>query len=471
MTRMRFAICACLAFGATANAQKLDRSKRPTIPPRAAVAFPIVRERALDNGLRVRVVENHALPLVAVRVSIANGSLLDPDGKDGLFTLDTLSVRDGTASMTGAELAAAIDELGAPISPSRFTTISGSFDRSLAIMGEMLMHPTLPADAIERRKVAFLALLQRAEGVSATPAFRIFNTEVFGAAHPFARRATPATIGAITRDDLVAFHDRYMRPQNVTLTIVGDVTEASAMASARKVFGGWHSNGERAQVSVPAAVEPRATTIYLLDRPGSSQSTIYIGQGVPARSTNDFSALEELGALFGGPTGSRITMALRESRPLTYSVAHFPVWRRANDPSAFFGSANVDGAKTDSALVVWMDELKSLSTTRLPNESELEFARSVTVGSLATRIETISEIANRLNDVANNDLPANYYDGYIAGIGRVTTADLAAAAKRYIDPAHTTIVVVGDRNVIEAPLRALNIGPIIFVDENGRPLP
>lgn len=445
------------------GAQQLDRSKRPTLPARTPIVFPAVHERALANGLTVRVVENHALPLVAVRVAIAGGSLLDPDGKDGLFTLDTLLVRDGTSAMNGAALSLAIDELGAPLSPTRFTTVTPSFDSSLALVGDMLVHPTFPADAIDRRKAAILAGLQRAEALASTPGLRAFNAIVFGPSHPFARRTTSATLDAITRDDIVAFHARHVRPQNVTITIVGDVTERSAVASVERVFGTWQRTGERTHIVVPAPAEAKPTTIYLLDRPGSPQSTIFLGQSGPLRSTRDFYALEALGALFGGPTGSRLTLALRENRPLTYAVSHYPMWRRASDPSSIFGSSNVNAARTDSALVVWLGELRDLATTRMPDEKELAFARSVTVGSLATRIETIDEIANRLNTAALAELPASYYNDYIAGIDRVTTRDLADAARRYIDPSHTAIVIVGDRKVIETPLRAAGIAPLVIL--------
>lgn len=446
------------------GAQQLDRAKRPTLPPRAPVVFPMVHERTLSNGLTVRVVENHALPLIAVRVAIAGGSLLDPEGKDGLFTLDTLVIRDGTSAMSGDDLSLAIDELGAPLSPTRFTTVTQSFDRSLALVGDMLMHPTFPADAIARRKATILAGLERAEAIASTPGLRVFSSIVFGSSHPFARRTTAVTLDAITRDDLAAFHAQYVQPQNLTITIVGDIGENAAVASVDRVFASWQRSGQRARVVVPPPTEAKPTTIYLLDRPGSAQSTIFLGQSGPLRSTSDFYALEALGALFGGPTGSRLTLALRERRSLTYAVSHLPVWRRANDPSAFFGSSNVSATKTDSAVVVWLDELKALASTRLPDAKELEFARSVTVGSLATRIETIDEIANRLNTAAIADLPASYYNDYIAGIERVTTTDLADVAKRYIDPSRTTIVIVGDRKVIEAPLRAANIAPVVVLD-------
>lgn len=464
------AAASSLSTARVAAAQRLDRSKRPSAPPPARVTFPAVHSEKLDNGLVVRVVENHALPLVAVRVAVEGGALLDPDGKEGLFTLDTLLLRDGTTSMTGEQLAEAIDELGAPISPTRVTTVTQELERSLDIIGDMLMHPVFPEDAIGRRRAAIESAMQRAEGLSSTPALRIFNVLIFGATHPYARTPSATSLASITRDDLVRFHDRYIQPQNVTLTIVGDVTPASASTLVKRVFETWKKTGDRVTISVPAAPAPEPTTIYLYDRPGSKQSTVVMGQAGPPQTTPDFFALETVGALFGGPTGSRLTQALREGHALTYSVAHLPMWRRANDPSSIFGSSNIDPTKTDTAIKVWLGELTALVGTRPPVDSELTFARSVTARALATRIETLDEIANRLNLVALNDYPPTYYNDYIAGIDHVSLNELEPAARRHIDPAHTVIVVVGDRKLIEPGIRAANIAPVVIVDEKGSPI-
>jgi zinc protease len=466
----RVAMCVALLVPAL-SAQQVDRSKRPAAPPPPSFVFPKIETRTLPNGLVVHIVENHALPLVAVRAVIQSGSLIDPAGKAGLFTLDTLLVRDGTTKMSGDDLSSAIDELGAPITPTRFTTVSAQLEPSLTLMADMLMRPTFPADAIERRKAQLTAALQRDEGVSSVIGLRIFNSLLFGGEHPFARVPTTANLAAITRDDIVKFHDTYVRPQNVALVIVGDVTPQAALALVRRAFGDWERKGEVVTASVPTPTGPSATTIYLHDRPKSPQSTVFVGQLGPARTTPDFYALEALGALFGGAAGSRIPQALRERRALTYSVVHTPVWRRADDPIAIFGSSNVDAAKTDSALIVWLSELQDVTGKRAPTEAELTYARSLTVGSLATRIETFDEVANRIALVAQSRLPITYYDDYVRGVNAVTPASVGAAAAKHIDPKRTVIVVVGDRASLEPALKAANIGPVVVVDAGGKPVP
>jgi zinc protease len=469
---MRTGVLMALAVVAqTANAQVLDRSKRPVAPPPSPYAFPAIRSTTLPNGLVVQVVENHALPLVAVRAVIEDGPLLDPAGKEGLFALDTTMLRDGTTSMSGDRLAEAIGDLGTAIAPTRFTTVTGEFDRSLALMGDMLMHPSFPTDAVDRRKAAMVSALQRVEGLASTPALRIFNRRVFGDTHPFARVATPATVGSISRDDIAAFHDQNVRPQNVTLIIVGDVSADAVTSAVAKVFGEWKRTGERVVFNVPAVPPPQPTTIYLYDRPGSVQSTLFVGQAGPTRASADAYPLELMGALFGGGSGSRLSLSLRERRALTYGVVHTPVWRGPGDPSSILGSSNVDAAKTDSALLVWMGELKDLAGSRPPTDKEVAFARTITVGGLATRLETIDAIANRLSLAARDRLPADYFNEYVKHMSSATTADVVAAAARHINPSTTTIVVVGDRKVIEPRLRAANIAPIVIVDENGNRVP
>jgi zinc protease len=468
IVRVRATAIAVAAVLPVASLGAQTRPNPPVAKPAPTYAFPKVQTRTLPNGMVVHVVENHALPLVAVRVVIDGGALLDPPGKEGLYLLDLALLRDGTTSMNGEQLSQAIDQLGVSVSPTSFTGVADELARALPIMGDMLMHPIFPAAAVDQRKAATTAALQRAEGNAPTPANRILNAVLFGPDHPFARTASPGSIAAITRDDLVRFHDANVRPQNLTLIIVGDVTPASAMPLVTRVFGRWEQTASRSEVTLQAAAAPRPTTIYLVDRPNAPQTTVRVGQVGPMRSSPDYYALDLATAILGGPGGSRLSKSLREEHALTYSVTHVTAWRGWNEPSTIVGAAQVDPAKTDSALLVWMGELKDIAGRRPITGSELEFGRAVTVGNLATRFETFDAIASHVALMARDHLPMTSVDEYVRRINATSAADASKTITKFLTPDHVAIVVVGDRKTIEAPLRAANIGPVVIVDANGK---
>jgi zinc protease len=465
--RARLAITAAMVAVAAIRLGA-QATKPPVAKPAPVYAFPKVQTRTLPNGLVVQIVEDHALPLVAVRTVIEGGALLDPAGKEGLYALDLSLLRDGTAAMNGEQLAQAIDQMGATVTPTSFTAITDELAQALPLMGEMLMHPTFPAEAVDRRKAATTSTLQRAEGQAPTAANRILNAVLFGPDHPLGRTATPASIAAITRDDLVRFHDANVRPQNVTLVIVGDVVPATVMPLVTRVFGSWEKTGERAVVKMQTTIPAQPTWVYLYDRPGAPQTTVRMGQVGPTRSNPDYYALDLAMSVLGGPTGSRLSKTLREQHALTYNVLHVTTWRGWNEPSTIIGQAQVDAAKTDSAVLVWMGELRDIIGKRPITDQEIGFGRAVTVGNMATRFETFDAIANQVAAMARDHLPMSFIDDYVRRINVTSAAEASKIVARYLNPDHTAVVVVGDRKTIELPLRAANIGPVVIVDANGK---
>jgi zinc protease len=469
--RIAAVLAATFAAVTPLAAQRAGRPAPPAAAPAPVYVFPKVQTRTLPNGLVVQIVENHALPLVAVRAVIEGGPLLDPVGKEGLSALDLSLLPDGTSSMTADQLSQAIDQLGATVSPIRFTAIADELPQALPLMGEMLMHPTFPAAAVEQRKAATTTVLQRNDGRADTTANRLLNIVLFGAEHRYGRMTTPATIASITRDDLVRFHDANVRPQNVTLVVVGDVTPATVMPLVTRVFGAWEKTGARADVKVAETVASHPTTIYLLDRPSAPQTTVRFGRVGPSRSSPDYFGLDLGTAVLGGGTGARLSKALREQRALTYGVSHITIWRGWNEPSVILGSAQVDAAKTDSALMVWMGELKDLAGGPRPiTEQEVEFGRALTVGNLATRYETFDAIANQVALMARDHLPTTFVDEYVRRVNGTSAAAATRIVGRYLGPDQTAIVVVGDRKTIEQPLRAANLGPVVIIDASGKPI-
>ena len=203
------------------------------------------------------------------------------------------------------------------------------------------------------------------------------------------------------------------------------------------------------------------TQIYLVDKPGAAQSVIRIGHvGVP-RSSPDYYALRVLNTILGGSFTSRLNQNLRETHGYTYGASSSFLMRRMAGP--FTAAAWVVTAKTDSSLIEFLKELRRIRDTLVPGP-ELEKAKSYITLAWPGSFETTFGSAQQFLDLLSNDRPLGELSGFVAGISRVSAADVQRVARRYIDPDHFAIVVVGDRSQIESGIRALNEGPISVRD-------
>ncbi|MFL5540836.1 MAG: M16 family metallopeptidase [Longimicrobiaceae bacterium] len=474
LTRARRTLAAAALLAAAlpatgAHAQPLDRSRRPTAPPAAPFRLPAVEMRRLSNGIPVAVIQNHQLPVVAVRAVIDAGPLLEPAEKAGLAQLVNTMLAEGTTTRSADQLAEAFADLGSQVTPQGFTTITRNLDRSLELMGDLLMHPAFPEAALARSKANTAAQLRRLREQPSFLADHLFNSVLFGPAHPYARVASEQTVAGITRDDLVAYHSDWFRPQNVKLVVVGDVTPDAAVRSVERVFGAWPAGGKTARYEVPAPKPAAPTAIYLLDRPNSPQSTVLVGQVGPSRDTPDYYALETMNTVFGGLSGSRLNGNLREKHAFTYGAFAGLQWRRVPQVSTLRGQSDVVAAKTDSAIAEWLGELRGIRGEQPVTPAELDFARTNRTAGLPLRFETVTQVAQEVANLLASGVPVDFWNGYAENIGRLTGPDLSAVATKYLDPQQSVIVVVGDRRVIEPGLRALNL-PVQVVDENGSPV-
>jgi zinc protease len=464
-----FAIAlASFVFTGRGTAQELDRTKRPAAGPAKPFVFPRMETQELANGLRVVVIENHSLPLVAVRAVVAADSLDDPIGKEGLSNLTAAMLAEGTATRSAERIGSEIAMLGNGVTASRFTTIPQNLAPSLEIMADMLTHPTFPDSALARLKTALAAAKQRELQSPSTIPNRVFLARLFGPAHPIARSvlATQASIGAITRDDVAAFYSTYYRPNRTTLVVVGDVRAADVIALASRAFASWQRGRVPDLSTREHAHTP--TTIYLVDRPGAQQSYVFVGIPGPPRRSADFAALETMAPILGSTAGSRLLDNLRERHAFVYAGTPLSVaWRRDPFPSTIGGSAAVAAAKTDSALIQWIDELRGI-TRRAPTSDEMTLARGSLVDGLPAQIETNDLIANRVMSMLQTGAPLDFYNSYARQIEAVRSETVRAVAAKYLDLAHLVIVVGGDRTVVEPLLRAADIAPIVVVDDAGK---
>jgi zinc protease len=467
MTALRRWPAAAL-FGALSSVAQAQtaRPPRPEPLPERPFKFPHIETHTLANGLRLLVVEDHSLPLVAVRAVLPIDSTADPPGREGLYAVTLGAMREGTTTRTADQLADAFAELGRTVTPTGFTALAGSFGRGLELMSDMLLHPAFDSAGVERRKALQAGAATRQAQAPVTAPRQIFYAELYGADDGYARSLHPtaASIGMITPADVAEFYARHFGPVGTTIVVTGDVSDRDALAAATRLFGSWRTAPVAAEER-PAPRPARETTIYLHGA-RSSQTYLFIGGPGPARTERAAVATDVMSAV----AASRMQQTLRDKRSFMYSGTMGVIWQRPPRAAVLVGSTVVSAAKVDSALAEWVSLLRGLSTVAPPTPAELDAARRLRVGSLPARMDGPDSLASRLVELARDALPVAYFDRYVASVEQVTAAELTAAASKYLDVNHLIIVVSGDRTLLEPALRAANLGPVVVVDSAGRRL-
>jgi zinc protease len=480
--QLAFAIALCaVASPALAQARttpKLDRTVAPTPGAQPQLHVPAWTSSTLSNGAQLVVSEKHDLPLVSVTINFVGGANQFEDAqKLGVAALTAQMLSEGTTSRTGDQLADAAQLLGTEIDASvggesgsmDFTALSDKFDAAVDLMADMLLHPTFPADALERLRQQRLVALTQEKDRPQSIANNVFSRVLYGDEHPYGRVVTEQTVGAITRDDVVAFHQNYFKPGRAVIVVVGDITPEHVRATLEKAFASWPAGGDRPAFNYPSLPASHPTTIYLIDKPNAAQSVFALGEPGPARNTPDFYALQVMNTILGGLFQSRLNHLIREVRGFSYGVGSGFAYGKG--PGSFRAGGAIVTAKSDSALVDFMNQLKGAQGGQPFTAEELEEGKASLIQSLPRRFSTVDNVGGAISAVYLQGLPENYFQNYAANVNAVTTDDLTRVAKKYLDLEHLNIVVVGDRATIEEALRKTGVAPVVPLDVNGKPIP
>ncbi len=451
-------------------AAQVDRTNPPPLGPAPTLRVPTPVTTRLANGLELVVVPMHEVPVVNVTVIVRAGSVRDPRDGPGLATFTANMLDEGAGRRTALEIADEAAFLGAQLNTGasyEWATVSLHVPKrqigpALDLLADVVVHPTFPdSEVIRQRDLRRTGILQLRDQPTAQAPIA-FNAIVYGANHPYGwpTGGTEASTTALDRAKVQAFYDTYYRPNNTRVIVVGDVSLAEARQLLESRLGSW----QRGTVPVLAALEapaPASRTFYLVDKPAAAQSVIRIGQvGVP-RNTPDFYALRVMNTILGGSFTSRLNQNLRETHGYTYGANSAFAMRRLAGP--FTAAASVVTAKTDSSLIEFLRELRRIRDEPVPAE-ELEKAKAYITLGMPSDFETTQGTAGQFLDLLTNDLPLSLYSTYLARVTAVTAADVQRVARRYLDPDHFALVVVGDRSQIETGIRALNEGPISLRD-------
>jgi zinc protease len=455
----------------------LDRTVVPTPGPVPALTVPRWTRSTLANGADLIVIERKGLPLVDFGIWLMGGAEhVEPFEKPGVASFLGPMMLEGTKTKNGEALAEAQQLLGIRLSIGvggqsgnvGFTSTTATFKDTLTLLMDVVLNPTFPADALERQRsqrlIGFKQQMARTAGIAG----RVFPKLLYGDEHQLGRVISEGSLSSITREDLIAFHKSYLQPGRAMVVVSGDVNAAEVKKTVESAMTSWARAGAKPAFNYSKLPAPKATTIYLVDQPKAAQSTVAIGNPGPPRTTADYYALEVMNAMLGGLFQSRLNANIREDKGYSYGVGSGFGFGRG--PGAFRTGGDIVSAKTDAALVEFMKELRGIMGPRPVTDEELETAKASLIQSLPSEFETVSSVSGAIASLWLQGLPDDYYQQFVARVSAVTKEDVVRVAKQYIDVDHLVILVVGDRETIEAPLRATKIAPVVMLTAEGRPV-
>lgn len=455
------------------NAQGQAVSPPPPGPLRPYV-FPPVEEFQLPNGLRVILVQKHTLPVVEGRLILDAGAMREPAAKNGLASLTGSLLSEGTGTMTGADIARAMDALGAQyLTGANFTAafadvvaLKTVFPKALALTARIVSAPSFPAGEVSRVKNQAVAGYQQGHARTAGLASDAFVRAAFDSAAPFSRPASgnPSTIGGLTRDDVVNWHRTMYAPSAATLLLVGDLMPAEARSVTQQAYGSWTAP-RTALAPVENPIRPSSgTRVILVDRPGSVQSSIIIGQPGFRATDPDYLNMVVLNHILGGGFNNRVNLNLREKHGYSYGAGSVLDLRPGS--GVFRIASDVRTTATDSALVEAVNEYRRIAIEAVPAQ-ELQGAVNNLVSSFPNSVQSVQGLTRRIQQLIEWGLPVDFYATYRERLAAVTPEDVRRVAASRLTPDNLIVVVAGDLSKIEAPIRARNLGTVEVWDQSG----
>jgi zinc protease len=424
------------------------RRQQPGPLPSRPLNIPLPFETVLPNGLRLVIVEDKRLPLVSYRLAFRTGDSHDPKNLPGLTDMMTGMLTEGTESRNSRQIADETARIGATLTAganSDYTTVAASAlsiygDEVLALMADVVLHPSFPEDELELTKQNTKEGLKQQRAQPSFLASEMLSRIVFGE-HPYSIISpTPESIDEMTREKLVQFHRQTFVPGNAVFTIVGDVAREQVIKRITELFGEWPV-GEPSASDFPAPPERHKRTIYLIDRQGSAQSNIVIANLGLTRTNPDYFPLLLMHTVLGANASSRLFMNLREEKGYTYGAYSSLDSRRT--AGTLRATAEVRTPVTGASLKEFFYELNRMRDEPV-KEKEIGDAKAYLTGVFPIRLETQEGLIDQLVQIKMYGLPDDYLQHYRERVGAVTAEDIQRVANRYIKPEAAAIVIVGD---------------------------
>lgn len=462
------ALVLCLALlGSTGAAQDVSKLK---FPPLNKLQIPEVERITLDNGLKLYLLPDKSLPVFNIAVRINCGSYLEPADKVGLADVTGTVMRTGgTLKWSGDEIDELLEGIGGSVETSigqtsgsaRVNVLSEYAETGIEVLAEILRRPLFDEDKINLAKVQERSVISRRNDNPQGIVFREFTKAIYGPESVYARNVEYATIDAISRDDLLAFHKEYFKPQNVQMAIWGDYDKEQLLTLIKKYFGDWVAEGE--PVPPPPDVDYKFDNkVFRVEKEDVNQTNIVLGHIGGKVTDDDFAARIVMNNILGYGFGSRLFKSVRSREGLAYAV--YGVYSsNISYPGMFQCFVSTKSETTIKAVREIIKEIKRMQTDP-PDEEEMNYAKDGYLNSFVFNFDSKAEVVNRMMTYDYFGLPEDFLFTQKDQVEAVTPEDVVKAAQDRLRPDALRIMIVGKAEDYEMPLEEAGLGNVVDVD-------
>ncbi|WP_109809096.1 M16 family metallopeptidase [Sphingosinithalassobacter portus] len=445
----------------------VKRDPMPDVGQLSDLDFPDVTRTTLSNGVEVIYAHRDAVPVTQIALSFDAGMVADPADALGTQSLMLSVMDEGTDDMDSIQLAEAKERLGASISlgasadrtTATLSTPSPNLTASVDLFSDIVRNPAFAPEEVERLRNQLLASISQELTNPQGIAMRALPPLVYGSASPYAKlgagRGDPAAVAALSRDDLVAFHDAWVRPDKAKVFVVSDRPLSEIVSALEAGFGNWTATGDAGVKDFSAAAVQSTPHILLVNRPDSPQSVILGGQLTSLSAQGELLPVLTANDVLGGDFLSRINMDLREAKHWSYGA--YGIFRRYENSVPYMIVAPVQADKTGESIASLQQDVTSFLSTKGITPEEFDLTIKGNIRELSGAFETSDSV---LGAMQSNDLfgrPDDYYDTIAQKYRALSREELDAAAREALDPDNFVWVVVGDAETVRPQLDSLGL--------------
>jgi len=453
----------------------VDRSDGVPYPTeKVSFKFPELQTATLSNGAKVVLAQRAGVPLVELNFQFNFGYAQENNDELGYtnFMMDMLN--EGTKKYSSLQFDEALDSLGSNLGFSSgldtsYVTVSSlkaNLSDTLDLAKEALIFPTFPQKEIDRIKKQTLAAIIQEENNPAAIAYRNIGKLLYGEDHPYGKPLTGSgistTISDISRENIIAVHQRAINPSNLTFAVAGDIELNELVNVLEDKFGNWAENTSSNLKDLSNVALPDTRKVYLINKPNAQQSYIVAGQLLPPSASDEEIKINYMNYAIGGSFTARLNMNLREDKSWSYGVR--TRLADAKGQRAMLVTAPVQTDKTAESITEIVNEYAAYISTSPTTEDELNKAKASKTLRLPGQFETLSALKGGVSDIVTYDRDLDYLNQLPNLLDEPSLADVHAMAQKYIKPSQWTWLIVGDLSKIEEPIRQLNLGDVEILD-------